>query len=146
MYGYFVNPSTQRSNSSSRPSSSTSRRYPLASPKVTPPTISTHSSCAIRRDSDSVGDSSNARALLSRVASSPTSPKSVLSRTSGEKRRDEAERHPAMVGAMERRYSDGYEATKSWAGHEQRDGYISFPDYEKYLQNYEEIQNRDIST
>ncbi|RDI86590.1 hypothetical protein Vi05172_g3404 [Venturia inaequalis] len=138
MYGYFLSPSTQQSTSSSRPSSSTFHRYPLASPKVTPPTISTHSSCATRRDSG--GDSSNARALLTRVATSPTSPKS-----SQEKRRDEAERHPALVGAMERRYSDG-EVTKAWTGHEQRDGYISFPDYEKYFQNYDEVQNREIST
>lgn len=26
------------------------------------------------------------------------------------------------------------------------DGYISFPDYEKYFQNYDEVQNQEIST
>jgi hypothetical protein len=34
---------------------------------------------------------------------------------------------------MERRYSDGYEAARGWTGHQQREGYISFPDYEKYF-------------
>lgn len=38
-----------------------------------------------------------------------------------------------MVGAMERRWSDGYEAARGWTGHTQREGYISFPDYEKYF-------------
>jgi len=39
---------------------------------------------------------------------------------------------------MERRYSDGYEAAKEWKGNQQRDGYISFPDYEKYFPTYDE--------
>jgi hypothetical protein len=34
---------------------------------------------------------------------------------------------------MERRWSDGYEAARGWTGHQQREGYISFPDYEKYF-------------
>jgi hypothetical protein len=34
---------------------------------------------------------------------------------------------------MERRWSDGYEAARCWTGHQQREGYISFPDYEKYF-------------
>ena len=38
-----------------------------------------------------------------------------------------------MVGAMERRWSDGYEAARGWTGHQQSCGYVSFPDYEKYF-------------
>jgi hypothetical protein len=44
-----------------------------------------------------------------------------------------------MVGAMDRRWTDVSEASKYWTGHEQRDGYISFPDFEKYLQNYDDV-------
>jgi len=136
-------PSTQNANS--RPGSSSSPRYPLTSPTVTPPSVSTHNSCATRRDSG-CGDSTKARALLSRVASSPTTPKvrpSSPAPSNPEHRsanaRDESQRHPSMVGAMERRYSDGYEAARGWTGHQQRDGYISFPDFEKYFQGYEDV-------
>ena len=38
-----------------------------------------------------------------------------------------------MVGSMERRWSDGYEASRGWTGHQQSGGYVSFPDYEKYF-------------
>jgi len=43
-----------------------------------------------------------------------------------------------MVGQLERRYSDGHE-TADWTGHAQSDGYISFPDFEKYLQSYDDV-------
>jgi hypothetical protein len=44
---------------------------------------------------------------------------------------------------MERRWSDGYEAARGWTGHTQREGYISFPDYEKYFPEDDEQQHHD---
>jgi hypothetical protein len=48
-----------------------------------------------------------------------------------------------MVGGMERRYSDGYEAARGWTGHSQK-GYVSFPDYEKYFPE-DEAENREAA-
>jgi len=117
------------------------RHYPLTPPTVASPSVSTQSSSATRRDSG-CGDSARARALLSRVASSPSSPRRASPPATPKQHpsaSDESQRHQAVVGQLERRYSDGHEAAKYWTGHEQRDGYISFPDFEKYFQSYDDV-------
>jgi hypothetical protein len=99
------------------------RRAPLTPSTATPPSVSTQSSSATRRDSG-CGDATKARAILSRVASSPSSPKRITPPSTPKPHphssTNEVQRHPAMVGGMERRWTDTQEAVKYWDGHQQR--------------------------
>jgi hypothetical protein len=110
----------------SRPAPSrtqSARHYPLTPPTVATPSLSKQSSSAARRDSN-CGDSTRARALLSRVASGPSSPRRVSPPATPKPHPsasgNESERHQPVVGQLERRYSDSHEAAKYWTGHEQR--------------------------
>ncbi|KAF2423310.1 hypothetical protein EJ08DRAFT_701260 [Tothia fuscella] len=118
------------------------RRAPLTPSTATPPSVCTQSSSATRRDSG-CGDSAKARAILSRVASSPYSPKEPTPPSSPQQHlspiNDKIQRHPALVGAMERRWTAPQEVGKFWSTNQQGAGYVSFPDFEKYFPSYEDV-------
>jgi hypothetical protein len=114
----------------SRPANSrtqSARHYPLTPSTVTPPSVSKQSSSAARRDSV-CSDSDRARALLSRVASSPSSPRRSSPPATPKQHQsrpgNESQRHSPVVGQLERRYSDSHDAAKYWTGHEQRGTFV----------------------
>ncbi|KAF2404559.1 hypothetical protein EJ06DRAFT_518941 [Trichodelitschia bisporula] len=143
----FLRAPSQQPPKQRRPS--VSRCLSLTPSTVTPPSVSTHNSCATKHEGTSSA-SARATALLAKVASGPTTPRrgsrpsTPVHSPSSTRSIDEC-RFPAVPAPMERRYSDGYEVARCWTGHSQRntDGYISFPDYEKYFQQYEEEAERE---
>lgn len=127
-------PSPQAPNSG--PSS---RHYPLTPPTVAPPSVSAHTSCATKQEQCSPAKAS---ALLSKAASTPNSPKRSTTETNLNSSSLSGKNPERPGGSAERRYSDGYEAMRCWTGHQQRDGYVSFPDFE-YFTDYANYESQD---
>jgi len=116
------------------------RRPTLTPSTVTPPSISTQTTSA-RSDRPQTSPD-RATALLSRVASHPASRRdtpaqSPLPSPSGDRTTDQAYSSLVAGGDGSFRKADG---SVNWNTCGQKaDGYISFPDFERYRQGYEAV-------
>jgi hypothetical protein len=118
-------------------SRSGSRRPALSPSTVSSPCITTHAPIASRRDSagsaTSSGSPTKASVLLAKVASSPTTPRSEI---------------PSPMVSPQSSYSTGRpvvwrsESDRYVTQYRQQDGYISFPDYEKFCQTQYQYDQR----
>ncbi|KAF2446213.1 hypothetical protein P171DRAFT_357675 [Karstenula rhodostoma CBS 690.94] len=121
-------------------SASGSRRPPLTPSTVSSPCLTTQSTIASRRDSGS-GSPTKASALLARVASHPSTPRAETPMgspmSSPEERMHSSPMYstdrPAMWRSESARYVHQYR---------QQDGYISFPDFEKFCQSQNPYQQQ----
>ncbi|KAF2742241.1 hypothetical protein M011DRAFT_481844 [Sporormia fimetaria CBS 119925] len=119
------------------------RRPPLTPSTVSSPCLSTHTSLATRRDSGT-GSPTKASALLAKVAANPVSPRGETPTTSSIPcpTTKDTEMHssdprytperPAMWRSESARYVRQYR---------QQDGYVSFPEFEKFAPNSYESQH-----
>ncbi|KAH7122702.1 hypothetical protein B0J11DRAFT_436749 [Dendryphion nanum] len=130
-----------KSTSQSR---SGSRRPPLTPSTVSSPCISTHTPIATRRDSGSCSPT-RASALLAKVVSHPTTPRGEVSTPSAlpspAERTNEMQSSP--VYTPERPQVWRSESDRYVRQYRQQDGYISFPDFEKFSPNSYESQHRE---
>ncbi|OCL03850.1 hypothetical protein AOQ84DRAFT_381208 [Glonium stellatum] len=121
-----------------------SRRPPLTPSTVSPPCLSAHTPLAARRDSGSGSLSpTKATSLLAKVASHPSTPRKGTpvssplpspSPKSPEDHQSLGEGRHAMFNQDPSRY---------WSTNRQQDGYISFPDFEKFCQSRDAYEVRD---
>ncbi|KAF1971753.1 hypothetical protein BU23DRAFT_469742 [Bimuria novae-zelandiae CBS 107.79] len=116
-------------------STSGSRRPPLTPSTVSSPCLTTQSTIASRRDSGS-GSPTKASALLARVASHPSTPRGETPSSSPIVSPDVrgpmySPDRPAVWRSESARYVHQYR---------QQDGYISFPDFEKFCQSQNPYQ------
>ncbi|KAF2731217.1 hypothetical protein EJ04DRAFT_443510 [Polyplosphaeria fusca] len=118
-----------------------SRRPPLTPSTVSSPCLTTGIPVPSRRDSGS-GSPTKASALLAKVASHPATPRadtpasSPVSSTSERSPESYSTERPSVWRSESARYVRQYR---------QQDGYISFPDFEKFCesQNPYESQHRE---
>ncbi|KAF1362181.1 hypothetical protein EJ07DRAFT_108274 [Lizonia empirigonia] len=117
-------------------SRSGSRRPALSPSTVSSPCITTHAPIASRRDSagsaTSSGSPTKASLLLAKVASSPTSPRGEYPPPIAS---PETRMHSSQP--MERPVVWRSESDRYVTQYRKQDGYISFPDYEKFCQSQE---------
>ncbi|KAF2715278.1 hypothetical protein K504DRAFT_367508 [Pleomassaria siparia CBS 279.74] len=121
---------------------SSSRRPPLTPSTVSSPCLTTHPSIASRRDSGS-GSPTKASALLAKVASHSTSPRSetTLSPLPSPTTRP-ADIHSTPSYSPERPAVWRSESAHYVRQYKQQDGYISFPDFEKFCDNQSPYNNQ----
>ncbi|CAI9635676.1 unnamed protein product [Alternaria burnsii] len=132
-------------------SRSASRRPPLTPSTVSSPCLTTLVPVTSRRDSgtSTSGSPTKASILLAKVASSPTTPRGETPPGSPMLTpRSRLQSEPAYSSerpSMSRTESDRYVRQ-----YRQQDGYISFPDFEKFCQNQnpygEQQQQADVRT
>ncbi|KAF1953173.1 hypothetical protein CC80DRAFT_507368 [Byssothecium circinans] len=115
-------------------SRSGSRRPPLTPSTVSSPLLTTHAPVVTRRDSGT-GSPTKASTLLAKVASNPSTPRGETpsspmvtpdSRT--------AEMHSSPHYSPERPGVWRSESARYVRQYRQQDGYISFPDFERFCQ------------
>ncbi|KZM21836.1 uncharacterized protein EKO05_0003125 [Ascochyta rabiei] len=115
-------------------SRSGSRRPALSPSTVSSPCITTHAPIISRRDSAGSATSSSsptkASVLLAKVASSPTTPRGEIPSPMVS---PESRMHSSH--SMERPIVWRSESDRYVTQYRQQDGYISFPDYEKFCQS-----------
>ncbi|KAF1839051.1 hypothetical protein BDW02DRAFT_618181 [Decorospora gaudefroyi] len=127
-------------------SRSGSRRPPLTPSTVSSPCLTTLVPVASRRDSATSNSPTKASILLAKVASSPTTPRgetppgspmlSPVTRT-----------HSASAHVPERPTMSRTESERYVRQYRQQDGYISFPDFEKFCESQNPYdQHRQHST
>ncbi|KAF1998868.1 hypothetical protein P154DRAFT_577487 [Amniculicola lignicola CBS 123094] len=111
-----------------------SRRPPLTPSTVSSPCLSTHATIAARRDSGS-GSPTRASALLAKVASH-ASPTSETSETPTSSPLPSPTSRPidSPLYASERPAVWRSESARYVSQSRQHDGYISFPDFEKFCE------------
>ncbi|KAF2756034.1 hypothetical protein EJ05DRAFT_86858 [Pseudovirgaria hyperparasitica] len=113
---------------------SSSRRTPLTPSTITPPSVSAHTPSATRHE---LGSPTRAEALLAKVAQHPTyrprpsPPSSPVASTAA------GERQPVVTRAYsadqwQQLHQQHAQLQRSYSSHPRQDGYISFPDFEKY--------------
>ncbi|KAF2999368.1 hypothetical protein E8E13_006269 [Curvularia kusanoi] len=127
-------------------SRSGSRRRPALSPStVSSPCITTHAPIASRRDSagsaTSSGSPVKASALLAKVASSPPTPRGEVPTPIAS---PESRMHPSY--SMERPTVWRSESDRYVHQYRKQDGYISFPDYEKFCQSQYDQHHTAVRT
>ncbi|EMD67699.1 hypothetical protein GGP41_007634 [Bipolaris sorokiniana] len=114
-------------------SRSGSRRPPLTPSTVSSPCLTTLVPTTSRRDSATSGSPIKASILLAKVASSPTTPRGETPpgspMLSPRSRLNSEPSYTSDRPAMSRTESDRYVRQ-----YRQQDGYISFPDFEKFCQ------------
>ncbi|OAL51067.1 hypothetical protein IQ07DRAFT_410090 [Pyrenochaeta sp. DS3sAY3a] len=116
-------------------SRSGSRRPPLTPSTVSSPCLTTHVRVASRRDSSgSSGSPTKASALLAKVASSPTTPRGETPAESPMPS-PESRMHSSPTYAQQRPTVWRSESDRYVRQYKQQDGYISFPDFEKFCQS-----------
>ncbi|KAF2474359.1 uncharacterized protein BDR25DRAFT_216502 [Lindgomyces ingoldianus] len=137
---YYVSLPTQ----APQHSRSGSRRPPLTPSTVSSPCLTTHAPVATRRDSGS-GSPTKASALLAKVASHPTSPKGETPVSSPIASSRPTETHSSPLYTPERPAVWRSESARYVRQYKKQDGYISFPDFEKFCatQNPYESQHRE---
>ncbi|EKG15881.1 hypothetical protein MPH_06846 [Macrophomina phaseolina MS6] len=110
---------------SQNPKQPSSRRSPLtpSSPGVSPPSLTTHNSCASRHDAGV--HPAKATAILTRMASN------------GSRR---SSNPTSLPQSPEERSSINSDSSDYWYHGRKEGGYISFPDFEKYCSS---SQNED---
>ncbi|KAF2637847.1 hypothetical protein P280DRAFT_97978 [Massarina eburnea CBS 473.64] len=120
-------------------SRSGSRRPPLTPSTVSSPCLSTHAPVVTRRDSGT-GSPTKASTLLAKVASHPPTPRNetplaspMLSPVSG----------PGGMAFSERPGMWRSESARYVQQHRQQDGYISFPDFEKFCQQQNPYESQE---
>ncbi|KAF2272301.1 uncharacterized protein EI97DRAFT_462085 [Westerdykella ornata] len=120
-----------------------SRRPPLTPSTVSSPCLSTHAPIATRRDSGS-GSPTKASALLAKVASNPLSPRGETPGTSPmpSPAPRAAEMHSSPLYTPERPGVWRTESARYVRQHRQQDGYVSFPDFEKFCQSPSPCENQ----
>lgn len=112
-----------------------SRRPPLTPSTVSPPCLSAHTSSVARRDSGSGGASpTKATSLLAKVASHPSTPRKGTPMSSP---------LPSPSPKSPEDHQSPLDPSRYWSTHRQQDGYISFPDFEKFCQSHEAYEVRD---
>ncbi|KAF2659001.1 hypothetical protein K491DRAFT_675933 [Lophiostoma macrostomum CBS 122681] len=125
-------PSQQRSGS---------RRPPLTPSTVSSPCITTHAPVASRRDSGS-GSPTKASALLAKVASHPATPRGEAPTSPMPSPAPQpAEMHSSPLYSPERPSVWRSESARYVRQYRQQDGYISFPDFEKFCQSQNPYDN-----
>ncbi|KAF2106799.1 hypothetical protein BDV96DRAFT_325983 [Lophiotrema nucula] len=122
-----------------------SRRPPLTPSTVSSPCLTTGVPIATRRDSGS-SSPTRASALLAKVASHPSTPRgetptSFMPSPTGRS----TEMHSSPLYSPERPSVWRSESARYVRQYKQQDGYISFPDFEKFCQsqNPYDAQHRD---
>ncbi|KAF2795290.1 hypothetical protein K505DRAFT_240182 [Melanomma pulvis-pyrius CBS 109.77] len=120
-----------------------SRRPPLTPSTVSSPCLTTHAPIASRRDSGS-GSPTKASALLAKVASHPTSPRGETPVTSPlpSPTSRPAEMHSSPMYSPERPAIWRSESARYVRQYRQQDGYISFPDFERFCENQNTYDNQ----
>ncbi|KAH7348056.1 hypothetical protein BKA66DRAFT_432556 [Pyrenochaeta sp. MPI-SDFR-AT-0127] len=115
-------------------SRSGSRRPPLTPSTVSSPCLTTHVPMTSRRDSSgSSGSPTKASALLAKVVSSPTTPRGETPQGSPMPS-PESRMHSSATHSSERPTVSRTESDRYVRQYRQQDGYISFPDFEKFCQ------------
>lgn len=125
-----------------------SRRPPLTPSTVSPPCLSAHTSSVTRRDSGSGGASpTKATSLLAKVASHPSTPRKDTPMSSPlpspSPKSPEDRQSPLCAPGEGRHAVFTQDPSRYWSTHRQQDGYISFPDFEKFCQSHEAYEVRD---
>jgi hypothetical protein len=124
-------------------SRSGSRRPPLTPSTVSSPCLTTHTYGASRRDSSgSAGSPTKASVLLAKVASTPGSPRSEA-RSASPLPSPETTMHSSY--SPERPFMWRSESDRYVRQYRQQDGYISFPDYERFCQGQSPYETREHS-
>ncbi|KAJ4302996.1 hypothetical protein N0V90_001887 [Kalmusia sp. IMI 367209] len=121
-------------------SASGSRRPPLTPSTVSSPCLTTQSTIASRRDSGS-GSPTKASALLAKVASHPPTPRGETPSASPMPSPD-VRMHSTPMYSPERPAVWRSESARYVHQYRQQDGYISFPDFEKFCQSQNPYQNQ----
>jgi hypothetical protein len=126
------------------PASKASRRCPLTPPAVSAPSIAPYSSAPAMHRSYS---SPKATTLLTRVAltsransNSGSPPSSPQEKTLGEQAAEQAYQTYAEKALAREPKGDDW---RYWRDISQRDGYISFPDFERYCPQHESSQEQN---
>lgn len=140
-------------------SRSGSRRPALSPSTVSSPCITTHAPIASRRDSaasaTSSGSPTKASVLLAKVASSPTTPRgeipSPMASPESRMHSSYSVERPVVWRSESDRYVTQYRQQGKHVSHRSKscnranavsDGYISFPDYEKFCQSQYQYDQR----
>ncbi|OAG05761.1 uncharacterized protein CC84DRAFT_1092259 [Paraphaeosphaeria sporulosa] len=119
-------------------STSGSRRPPLTPSTVSSPCLTTQSTIASRRDSGS-GSPTKASALLAKVASHPSTPRAETPMGSPMSSPEER-MHSSPMYSPDRPAVWRSESARYVHQYRQQDGYISFPDFEKFCQSQNPYQ------
>ncbi|OCK81275.1 hypothetical protein K432DRAFT_295881 [Lepidopterella palustris CBS 459.81] len=124
-----------------------SRRPPLTPSTVSPPCISSQTSSASRRDSG-CRSPTKATSLLAKVASHPSTPRRGTPASSplpSPSPKSPGEHHSPLCTPREecRPAMFRQDSTRHWSTHRQQDGYISFPDFEKFCQNRDDYEGHN---
>ncbi|KAF2868387.1 hypothetical protein BDV95DRAFT_500847 [Massariosphaeria phaeospora] len=120
-----------------------SRRPPLTPSTVSSPCVTTTVPIATRRDSGS-GSPTKASALLAKVACHPTTPRneaSIASPISSPTQRP-ADVDSSPPYSIERPAVWRSESARYVGQYRQQDGYISFPDFEKFCQTQSSYESQ----
>ncbi|ORX91190.1 hypothetical protein BCR34DRAFT_501596 [Clohesyomyces aquaticus] len=139
---YYISLPTQAPQHS-RPGS---RRPPLTPSTVSSPCLTTHAPVATRRDSgSSSGSPTSASTLLAKVASHPASPRNEHPATNAVPSSPSTEMHTNPLYTPERPQAWRTESARYVRQYKKQDGYISFPDFEKFCatQNPYDNQHRE---
>ncbi|KAF1850996.1 uncharacterized protein K460DRAFT_401029 [Cucurbitaria berberidis CBS 394.84] len=115
-------------------SRSASRRPPLTPSTVSSPCLTTLVPVASRRDSGSSGSPTKASTLLAKVVSSPTTPRGETP-VGSPMPSPESRMHSSPTYSSERPQIWRSESERYVRQYKQQDGYISFPDFEKFCQS-----------
>ncbi|KAF2184687.1 hypothetical protein K469DRAFT_499519, partial [Zopfia rhizophila CBS 207.26] len=120
-----------------------SRRPPLTPSTVSSPCLSTHAPVATRRDSGS-GSPTKASSLLAKVASNPVTPRRETPTSSPmpSPPPQTAQMHSSPQYTPERPNMWRSESARYVRQYRQQDGYISFPDFEKFCQTQNPYDNQ----
>ncbi|CAI6333325.1 unnamed protein product [Periconia digitata] len=118
-------------------SRSGSRRPPLTPSTVSSPCISTHAPVVTRRDSGT-GSPTKASTLLAKVASHPSTPRVETPSVSP----NVLDMRSSPISSSERPGVWRSESARYVQQYRQQDGYISFPDFEKFCQQQNPYQNQ----
>ncbi|RMZ73198.1 hypothetical protein GMOD_00009005 [Pyrenophora seminiperda CCB06] len=120
-------------------------RPPLTPSTVSSPCLTTLAPTTCRRDSATSGSPHKASILLAKVASSPTTPRGETPPGSPmlapRSRLNSEPAYSAERPAMSRTESDRYVRQ-----YRQQDGYISFPDFEKFCQTQDVYAQQEQTT
>ncbi|KAF2841427.1 hypothetical protein M501DRAFT_909623, partial [Patellaria atrata CBS 101060] len=120
------------------------RRPPVTPSTITPPSISRHNSSVAVRQVTGVKSPDQATALLAKVASHPTTRRGTpVSSPLPSPTEQPTESHRTLQ--QEPSASDRLDVSRYWTAHAQQDGYISFPDFEKFHQNCGPQERRERS-
>ncbi|PVI02764.1 hypothetical protein DM02DRAFT_522222 [Periconia macrospinosa] len=120
-------------------SKSGSRRPPLTPSTVSSPCISTHAPVVTRRDSGT-GSPTKASTLLAKVASHPPTPRGDTPSQSPMVSPNASEMRSSPVSSPDRPGVWRSESARYVHQYRQQDGYISFPDFEKFCQQQNPYQ------